>query len=201
MPKTAIKIGPQDHGRHMSLEDFDLAKVQEGYLYELGRGVIVVSDVPGKCHLVQLITTRDQLDTYRAAHRGRIYAILGGAECKALIPDFESERHPDLSIYRHPMPDDELDWTIWVPDIAIEIVSLGSEQRDYNEKPNEYLRFGVREYWIIDADKEKMLVFRRSGDRWVRRTIRPGEIYRTRLLPGFAFDCGAVFAAARKVGE
>ena len=29
---------PADHGRRMSLEDFEQAKVQEGYLYELAGG-------------------------------------------------------------------------------------------------------------------------------------------------------------------
>ena len=38
MLKAAIKVGPADHGRRMSLADFDHAEVQEGYLYELGRG-------------------------------------------------------------------------------------------------------------------------------------------------------------------
>jgi hypothetical protein len=30
----------------MRLKDFEHAQVQEGYVYELGRGLIVVSDVP-----------------------------------------------------------------------------------------------------------------------------------------------------------
>jgi hypothetical protein len=31
MSKTAIKIGPADHGRQMSLDDFKQAEEQEGY--------------------------------------------------------------------------------------------------------------------------------------------------------------------------
>ncbi|MBI3823847.1 MAG: hypothetical protein HY289_14355, partial [Planctomycetes bacterium] len=42
-PKT--KIGPQHQGHKMSLRAFEFAEVQEGYLYELARGVIVVSEV------------------------------------------------------------------------------------------------------------------------------------------------------------
>ena len=38
MGKTLIKIGPADHGRPISLEEFEHAKVQEGYLYELAGG-------------------------------------------------------------------------------------------------------------------------------------------------------------------
>jgi hypothetical protein len=46
MSTTATLIGPEDQGRRMSLAEFDHAEVRDGYLYELGRGVITVSDVP-----------------------------------------------------------------------------------------------------------------------------------------------------------
>jgi len=36
------------------------------------------------------------------------------------------------------------------PDIAVEIVSRESRQRDYGEKRNIYEEAGVKEYWIID---------------------------------------------------
>lgn len=61
MGKTAILIGPADHGRRMTLEEFDTAEVREGHLYELSRGVITVSDVPGKSHLDQVYALNRQL--------------------------------------------------------------------------------------------------------------------------------------------
>ena len=53
----------------------------------------------------------------------------------------------------------------------IEVVSPGSEERDYQQKREEYLLFGAREYWIFDAEKEEMLVLRRSGGRWIERAL------------------------------
>jgi hypothetical protein len=35
---NAIFIGPADHGRKMTLEEFMEAEVEEGYRYELARG-------------------------------------------------------------------------------------------------------------------------------------------------------------------
>jgi Uma2 family endonuclease len=204
MPKTAVKIGPQDHGRHMSLEEFDHAEVQEGYLYELARRVIVVSDVPNFRHLVQVKEIRRQLNAYDLAHPGRIYFIAAGSDCKILVSELESERHPDVALYRKlpPSPTGNF-WATWIPDIVIEVVSPGaeSERRDYVEKREEYLELGIKEYWIFDADRDEMLVLRRSGDQWSPRTIRPGKIYRTRLLPGLEFDCALVFAAAQQAGD
>jgi hypothetical protein len=69
MLKAAIKVGPADHGRPMSLADFDHAEVHEGYRYELGRGVIVVSAVPKRRHLFQVLEIRKTLTTYQVAIR------------------------------------------------------------------------------------------------------------------------------------
>jgi Uma2 family endonuclease len=196
---TTTIIGPSDHGRRMSLDEFDRAEGREGYLYELSRGVITVVDVPNPRHFKIVNATRRQFAAYDVAHPGQIYAIAGGSDCKLLIGGLESERHPDLAVYKTSPPDEEAGedvWSLWVPEIVIEVVSPSSRQRDYEEKPEEYLRFGVREYWIIDAENQEVLVLRRSRGAWARRVIRPPDVYRTRLLPGFAFAPAAVFEAA-----
>jgi Uma2 family endonuclease len=199
VPQTRIKVGPADHGRRMSWDEFDLAEVQEGYHYELSRGVLTVSDVPGRRHVAQMIVLRRQLDAYDLTHPGRIHGILSGSDCKILVPDLDSERHPDVAVYKTPLPAGDL-WTNWVPELVIEVVSPGSEHRDYEEKPQEYLHFGVKEYWVVDADRREVLGLRRWGGRWRERIVRPPEIYRTRLLPGFEFDCSRVFDAAEAAG-
>jgi Uma2 family endonuclease len=201
MRKTLVKVGPQDRGRRMSLEDFDHAEVVEGYRYELGRGVIDVSDIPGKRHLKQFLKIRDALLRYDIGHPGRIHAVAGGAECKILAASHESERHPDIAVYLSPAPEGDDIWSSWIPDIVIQIVSRGSKRRDYEEKPDEYLAFGVREYWIVDASKEEMLILRRRGGRWAERGVKSSETYKTRLLPGFELDLAALFAAAREVAD
>lgn len=189
-------LGPADHGRRMPLADFEPAECQEGYLYELSRGVVQVMQVPKPPHALRIQSARDQFVVYKLANPGRIRLIAAGSDCRIAIADFNSERHPDLAIYMTEMPTDENPWAVWIPEIVIEIVSAGSEIRDYQEKPDEYLRFGIREYWVIDPRKREMLVLRRSRGRWSQRTIQAGEAYRTRLLPAFEFDCQAVFDAA-----
>jgi Uma2 family endonuclease len=190
------KLGPQDHGRRMSLKEFDHAEVQEGYLYELGRGVIVVSDIPGLRHGMQSNYLRNMLGRYQLDNPERVYFVGNGSECKILLDDFESERHPDWAIYLKPPRKKEDLWRWWVPDITIEIVSRGSEQRDYEEKREEYFAFGIKEYWIIDADKREVLVLRRGSGKWKETTFRVDDTIETKLLPGFQLDCGKLFEAA-----
>jgi Uma2 family endonuclease len=201
MAQTAVRIGPRDHGQRMSLEDFNHAEGQEGYLYELGRGKVVVMDVPKLRHGLQVQEIRNQCGAYQRANPKKIHYVAGGMDCKLLIWKLESERHPDVAIYISPPPEDEDDeevWAAWVPDVAMEVVSPGSsELRNYEEKPEEYLVFGVKEYWVLNIETEELLVHRRVRGRWTKRIVRPGEIYRTRLLPGFDFDCTRVFTAGK----
>jgi Uma2 family endonuclease len=200
-PKAAPLIGPLDHGRRMSWRDFEFAKVQEGHLYELGRGRIVVSEVPKPRHF-QVNGIRRQFSKYDLDYPGRIFGIATGSECKLLIPDLDSERHPDLAIYKtRPPRDDNKVWREWLPELVIEVISLGSETRDYFEKLEEYLKFGVKEYWIVDFPRRQMLALRRVRDKWVERTVRAPDLYRTRLFPGLEFDIAAVFSEAEREEE
>jgi len=187
----------------MSLAEFDSAEGREGRLYELSRGRVTVVDVPNTRHFAQVDEIREQLSSYRRSHPGKIYRIGTGSECKILVPDAQSERHPDLAVYKTPPPDEDV-WSMWVPELVIEVVSAGSADRDYNEKPDEYLAFGVAEYWVIDADRGdggEALVHRRRAGKWARTIIRPPGTCRTRQLAGFELDLTPVFAAARSVAH
>lgn len=200
--QTVRKIGPADHGRRMSLADFEHAKVVEGKLYELGRGVIVVSEIPSLFHLAQVSVLREQFATYDLARPGRIWGVVGGSECKILLLDLDSERHPDLTVYTDIPPGDDSEvWYSWVPEIVVEVVSADSVARDYGEKREEYLAFGVLEYWIVNAERDEMLVLRRRGGRWAEVAVRPPQTYTTRRLPGLVIDVAAVFEAARAVRD
>ena len=183
----------------MTLEQFDRAEGAAGYLYELSRGVVIVIDVPNRRHLAQMNGVKRQIHAYDAAHSGQIDTIATGSECKILLTESKSERHPDLAIYKSSMPPGEDAWSRWVPEIVIEVVSPGSERRDYVEKREEYLEFGVQEYWSIDFEKQELLVLRRSGGTWNEVVVRPPELYETTLLSGLHFDCQAVFDAAAAV--
>ena len=45
------------------------------------------------------------------------------------------------------------------PDWIIEIVSPGSRRMDYGIKLFKYRSSGVREYWIVDPDKQRIIVY------------------------------------------
>jgi Uma2 family endonuclease len=190
------KITPADHGRRMSLAEFEDAETQEGFIYELSRGVIVVSEVPNPWHGGMFTQITFQLGAYGFSHPGFIKMLVSGSDCKILLQHLQSERHPDLAIYLAPRPsNDSKAWRTWIPAMVAEIVTPGSEDRDYGEKREEYLEFGVQEYWIFDRKREQLLVLIRNNGRWEEQIVPASGEYQTSLFPDLNFNCKPVFEA------
>lgn len=73
------------------------------------------------------------------------------------------------------------------PDLAVEIVSPDSIDRDYEYKRARYEAGGVGEYWIIDPLERTATFLVREGERFVERTPRD-HVYRSRVLEGLELD-------------
>lgn len=73
------------------------------------------------------------------------------------------------------------------PDLAVEIVSPESVDRDYELKRRLYERFGVGEYWIIDPDESTALFLILESGAYVEASL-DGTIFHSRVLPGLTLD-------------
>jgi Uma2 family endonuclease len=200
--KRKAKIGPKDHGRKMSLKDFEFVETEEGYHYELSRGYITVSEIPWLYHSMINAAVRDHLAVDQLAHPGSIFVVLGPADCKLLIREWESERHPDLSVYltKPKGRKDSKLWRRWLPGLAVEVVSERSVDRDYIDKRQEYWDLGIKEYWIVDARRAEAVVLRRGKSDWIEKRIGPDGVVTTKLLPGFELPFKAILEAAAQAG-
>ena len=152
------------------------------WLKSLALGMVVSWITLPKCSLL-----------YRRQYPGIIQYRAGGGECRLRLPGMVSDRHPDQAIYLDPEPSGPNVWTRWVPHVVIEIVSPGGEERDFVEKREEYLRIGVREYWILDAVGRRMHALVRAGDVWEETIVAEDGVYRTTLLPGLEVRPGELF--------
>lgn len=193
---TPVKIGPADHGRALSLDEFAHAEGLAGHGYELAKGRVLVVDVPGVPHALIVRSVLRALYAHDLANPGRIHLLAAGSDCALRLPGLQSERHPDAAVYLTPPPQGEDPWTQWIPEIVVEVVSEGKEarERDYVEKRDEYLAAGVREYWIVDPAERLLVALVRAGDRWREKKCLEGEDHVTHLLPGFTLRVGALFA-------
>jgi Uma2 family endonuclease len=196
--RTQAQIGPASDGSAMSLEEFDRAITEPGFNYELAGGVIQVSEIPKPEHAKEVQAVRNQFVIYQEKKPGSIELVAGSNEAKLLIAPDQSERHPDISVYTSAQPEGDDPWSFWIPAIVVEIVSTRSAKRDYEEKPSEYLSFGVREYWIVDSAKGQMTAMTRWRGGWKTRVLKASSTYRTPLLPGFSLNLKRIFAAAKR---
>ncbi|MGZ3394176.1 MAG: Uma2 family endonuclease, partial [Isosphaeraceae bacterium] len=72
------------------------------------------------------------------------------------------------------------------PALVAEVVSDSSVQRDYQTKREEYLAYGLLEYWIVDPLKRQVTVLTRRGDIWDETVFRDDQSIASLVLPGFA---------------
>lgn len=75
------------------------------------------------------------------------------------------------------------------PDLAVEVVSLDSIDRDRREKRGEYARAGVREYWIVDP-LENEVIFYRLSEKGKYKVVEPDERgrFESAVIPGLWID-------------
>ena len=72
-----------------------------------------------------------------------------------------------------------------VPDLMVEVLSASSIRRDRVDKMKIYAEFGVKEYWIIDADQKTLEAFDLTGDEPVlQATIAESDMFKPKLFPG-----------------
>ncbi len=190
--EAPIVLGPELAGTLMTPEEFDaVEECDEGFVYELIHGVLVVSPPPLESERGPNEMLGHWLLTYREQHPE-------GKALDATLPEQYvrtrgSRRRADRVIWAGlgRQPDPRLD----TPTIAVEFVSAGkrSRQRDYVEKKNDYQAAGVAQYWIIDRFRRILTVYRVGAPELV---INENEIYHPDLLPGFELSLSQLLAVA-----
>lgn len=89
-------------------------------------------------------------------------------------------------------------------DLVMEVVSDDQKDRDrdYRDKLADYAEAKVAEYWIIDPQRQVVLVHRLDGDRYVMHgELCRGQHATSVLLEGFEVDVAALLASADDIPE
>ena len=80
------------------------------------------------------------------------------------------------------------------PDVAVEVVSRDSRQRDYVEKKRLYQDAGTAEYWIMDPLQRRAEFYRLQDGLYALVPLEHNRIFRSEALPGFWLDVEWLFA-------
>ncbi len=140
---------------------------------------------------------------------GELYNYLKNKTCRAYSAPFDVRlprrgEHDDKQIYTVVQPDiciicdpakiDSRGCT-GAPDIVIEILSPGNNQKELRNKYDVYQEAGVLEYWLISPQDKSFLKYTLTGDVYQpSRLMTLGDVITTSVLPGFELYLDVIFS-------
>lgn len=194
MSALRLKLGPADHGRPLSLDDYESADYALGHKYEIIDGRLYVSPLPNFPEN-RLERWLDRKVSRYAEHHPE---VLNYVTVKSRVYVHEREQatvpEPDLAAFHNLDPDAdfrEVRWQDLAPVLVAEVLVDGDEFKDLERNPDLYLDVpSIKEYWVLvgrdDPNKPTLIQHRRYGKRWVRREHPYGTTFTTKTLPGFS---------------
>ena len=140
----------------------DYWNLPEGERAELINGKLYAMSPPGFRHQKLISEFTQAIGSYIKKHRGDC-EVLPAPFAVNLDAEDENWVEPDVSVIcdKNKLTDRGCKGA---PDFIIEIVSPSSRKMDYNKKNTLYSEAGVREYWIVDPEKERTTAYRFEED-------------------------------------
>ena len=176
-----------DYNRLYTVEEY--YKIREDIRAELYEGYLVVMEAPELRH--QRIVTR---------FVGKLYSFLEGKSCEVFTAPgvhlFEKEATifiPDIVVVceKSKLGKRNVDGA---PDFVIEILSPSTARMDRRLKFEKYQKAGVKEYWIVDPERNLLEVNLLVNGNYMTKIYNETEKAPVSILDGFEINLAEVFA-------
>ncbi|MFJ1431418.1 Uma2 family endonuclease [Capnocytophaga canimorsus] len=174
-----------------SYADYLVWKIKERV--ELLRGKIFEMSAPSSIH--QEISSNLQ---------GFLFIFLKNSKCKLYTAPFDV-RFPqkgESQIYTVVQPDlcvvcdfNKIDHKgcVGAPDLVVEILSPGNSKKEMKNKFELYQEEGVKEYWVVDPDRELVFVYVSENNKF-KPTIPVSDDYvYSQIFPNFGIHTSEIF--------
>ncbi|NPV30024.1 MAG: Uma2 family endonuclease [Firmicutes bacterium] len=184
--KTATR---EPSGKKLTYTDY--LKIDDGQRYELLEGDLVLTPVPGFSHQYVVANIAALLRAFVEKHNLGLVLFapfdIVPAEDVVLQPDVLYLSRERFSLLRE-------ECLRGVPDLVVEVLSPNSGRRDRLQKSRLYLRYGVREYWVVDPAAETVEVFSAGERGWLLAGVYgPEDSLTSPLLPEFTAPGAEIF--------
>jgi Uma2 family endonuclease len=188
----SLQVVPQFIGLRLSAEEF-FALPDDGCRYELVNGVVIVTPSPLPRHQKVALEIARQLANYLEKNPvGDVFpetdvhlgqgAAGGDLVYRPEMVYFRAERLGSL--------DERL---VGAPDLVVEVVSPPTRYKDIRTKRDDYERLGVREYWMVDPDRDSITFLRHDGTKFVE--VQPEkDRFASHAVEGFELNIADVRA-------
>ena len=154
MVKEEVAYGVKRQGEY-TLEDY--YEIPDDIRVELIDGVIYNMGAPTMTHQLLNGKIYNRLDTFVSKKKGKCVPGISPIDVQ-LDCDEKTMVQPDVIVICD--RDKIIKRCVYgAPDFVVEVLSPSSTKRDTAIKLRKYKEAGVREYWIIDPDKKKVIVY------------------------------------------
>ena len=179
--------------KRLTTEEFRALDFEdESFFYELLHGGLVKRSAPSLAH--QRITK----NIFRALDTFVMSLTLGEvlfAPADVALDD-ENVLQPDVFFIAAGRQNlTQGDYVQGAPDLVVKVVSVGTVKRDRGDKLKLYERYGVREYWLVDARTRSVEVYVNAGNDFTLQEVyaENQDIVRSLALQGFEMNLASVF--------
>jgi Uma2 family endonuclease len=186
-PSTTWRPPPQGAWKYTDY----LHLPDNGFRYELLEGDLYMSPAPSPRHQLVLNAVNYAIMTWlRAENRGKIIP----APVDVWLDD-NTLVQPDLVVVLqgrlHIVTETVIKGS---PDLAVETLSPSTERNDRGRKFVLYARYGVKEYWIVDAEAQAIEVHVLRGEAYsLLAKFKRDQKLESEVLLGFSLDPAEVF--------
>jgi len=118
---------------------------------------------------------------------------------KVMITLTRNDYEPDLVFFSREKAEQFTDDQVLfpAPDLVVEILSKRTAKKDKTTKKDDYAYHGVREYWIIDASKQKVYQYilptKNATEYFPAKVVQYGEYLKSVAVEGFEIPTSAIF--------
>lgn len=167
----------------------DIYALPDGERAELIDGHIYMMSPPNRRHQKISMELSNIIREYIRLHKGKCEVY---AAPFAVYLDERSNTYvePDISVICDTNKLDDRGCK-GAPDWIIEIVSPASKKMDYLLKLLKYRSAGVKEYWIVDAEKNRIIVYNFTGDESVNEYTLQDSV-KAGIYDDFVIDFGSM---------
>ncbi len=175
----------------LTYEDY-LLLPDDGKRYEIMEGELYMSPSPIPRHQNILRELLRRLDAFVEQNRLGLVFL---APCDVVLSEHNVVQ-PDLVFVSRDNLGIVTEQNLQgAPDLVVEITSARTKERDVHLKKRLYAAFGVREYWIVFSDENRIEVWRlnESGTYTLAQTFGENDTLESVLFPGLQIPLSKVF--------
>lgn len=141
---------------YYALPDERRVELIDGVIYDMASG-----SVP---HQLIGLAIWEQIRAYILRKKGRCIALAAPLDVQ-LDCDNKTMVQPDVLVVCD--RDKVIKRCIYgAPDFVVEVLSPSTKKKDMTIKLNKYMNAGVREYWMVDTDRKRVIVYDFTKERY-----------------------------------